>query len=200
MAKFHRKSVLSLALFSCIKALDSAFRDSALDAYYDYDGGSGEYIIPKHGSNSRKFECPNYETVYIMGETGTGKSTMANFMIGKSLLDDDPDQCFPSGSSEISVTRAVKSCDTSANGVFPLFGNGTMLKIKMIDTPGLGDMTVVQNNVTLTTEEADLHTLKKMALHFNEQDCVSGIIVLRVVHHLEVLLKVQKKSFGSPWR
>ena len=125
-----------------------------------------------------------------MGETGTGKSTLANYMIGKSLLDDDPDQCFASGSSGSSVTRDVKSCNNSA---FHLFGNDTLPKIQMIDTPGLGDMTVVQNNVTLTTEEADLHTLKKMALHFNEQDCVSGIIVLRVVHHLEVLLKVQKK-------
>ena len=157
MVNFHRKSVLLLSLFSCIKVLDSSYHASRY---------------------ARKFECPNYETVYIMGETGTGKSTLANYMIGKSLLDDDPNQCFKSGASRNSVTRKVKSC---GNLSFPLFGNDSLPLIQMIDTPGLGDMTVVneKNNKTLTTEEADLETLKLMAEHFNRQDCVTGIIVLK---------------------
>ena len=58
MARFHRKFVIFLVVLSYIEILESTWTGSGYDGYDDYNAS-------KHRSSSRKFECPDFDTIYI---------------------------------------------------------------------------------------------------------------------------------------
>jgi len=88
-------------------------------------------------NNVAKQTCPgncNRKTAkkfYLMGETGVGKSTMANVLSGQQ----PSTGCFESKNSMIAVTKT-----TYDHGCFPLVDGSYGTDVILVDTPGLNDV------------------------------------------------------------
>ena len=85
----------------------------------------------------------------LFGETGHGKSTLGNAVLGKEL--------FKANDSLQSVTKEIYGCN----------GEGRSQDIYIIDTPGIND-----------SEGKDNEYLKKMAIYLKKRNDIKGIVVV----------------------
>ena len=117
-----------MCVCSCVKMKQSIFVSKSILLYVVFWIVSSENVLGKDYANPR---------IVILGQTGAGKSSLANILLGKGLKHPGlQNGCFKVGGSENGGN--VVTTDTCAEEAHWL-GKATNPKVTVIDTPGFGD-------------------------------------------------------------
>ena len=150
----------------------------------------------KQGVVTNEDEYPS-PRIMMLGETGVGKSSLANVLMGRDKNDDGSGYsrpglgCFKSDQPWDGKIVTTKTCSDTGH----YLGNHSNPRVTIIDTPGFGDS-------NLDTEEAtidDLVTFLRDHVKFIHAFVIviNGGVTLRLNRQMRTMLNLFTKMFGD---
>ena len=145
-------------------------------------------------TNEKEYPSPR---MIMIGETGVGKSSLANVLMGRDKKDDGSGYyrpgygCFKSDDTDDGKVVTTKTCSDTGH----YLGNPSNPKVTIIDTPGFGDS-------NLETEEAtidDLVTFLRDHVKFIHAFVIvlNGGVTPRLNRQMRTMLNLFTKMFGD---
>ena len=145
-------------------------------------------------TNEKEYPSPR---MIMIGETGVGKSSLANVLMGRDKKDDGSGYyrpgygCFKSDDTDDGKVVTTKTCSDTGH----YLGDPSNPKVTIIDTPGFGDS-------NLETEEAtidDLVTFLRDHVKFIHAFVIviNGGVTLRLNRQMRTMLNLFTKMFGE---
>ena len=127
--------------------------------FISYKNNLKIYAYPK--SNLNTFQQQKCKSLLVLGETGSGKTTLMNCLINY-LMGIDKNDDFRYIFFEEYITNSIKSDTSNINCYYILPSNNEHPPIKIINTPGFGD----------TRENFDFEILNKFKNFFDIENSI----------------------------
>ena len=145
-------------------------------------------------TNEKEYPSPR---MIMIGETGVGKSSLANVLMGRDKKDDGSGYyrpgygCFKSDHTDTRKVVTTKTCSDTGH----YLGDPSYPKVTIIDTPGFGDSNLEPEQATMD----DLVTFLRDQVKFIHAFVIviNGDGTLRLNRQMRTMLNLLRKMFGD---
>ena len=153
-----------------------------------------EYVLGESDINDQEYPSPR---IIMLGETGVGKSSLANVLMGRDKKDNGSGYsrpgfgCFKSDDTWDGNIVTTKTCSDTGH----YLGKPSNPKVTIIDTPGFGDKNLEAEEATID----DLVSVLRDDIKFIHAFVIviNGATSLRLNRQMRTMLHLFTKMFGD---